>query len=78
MSVGVSFLIAAAAVDKPLATALWLGVFSGIGGTIVLAVAGLSRNPKLWSIGLKMIFVAAILWGVVMLYIFGWFFLHLQ
>jgi hypothetical protein len=77
LSVLVIPLISAAALDKPFGVALWIALVGAFLGPVVLAFGGLTRNKKLWNIGIKIVFVAVILGGIVMLYILCWFFLHL-
>ena len=53
-----------------------LAIVSAILGPVLVTFGGLTRNKKPWDMGTKIAFVAVILWGIVMLYILGWFFVH--
>jgi hypothetical protein len=69
-------IIAVSALDKPLALAFKLGVIGIILGVVLLAFGGLTGNQKIGRIGMKTAFLGVILWGITILYVFSWFFLH--
>jgi len=71
VSTWVTFFISATAFGNAIGVAFVIALFATIIAALLLAIGVLARNPKLWNIGAKLIFVGVIAWCIFLLFFFG-------